>query len=339
MEPAESQPTNNPAHLDRLRRRAVVFCIVTTVVIAVVEIGVGWRFGLLSVFAEGLHTTADLIDSLVAFFLIMMASRPADRTHPFGHGKFDTLAGFLEGAWVGAAALWAIWMACKVLLGLTQPDPQPEMITIIAMAAASVVYWAVSAHVLRLSEVTRSPTVYAEAMHLRTHVYITIGLIVGLVLSRIGLARNWANADRIDSMVALALGVCLLFVAFRIVRPAIHQFMDRALPDEELREILDCLDEFRSEFVEVHAVRSRRSGTEQHVDIHMMVLPETTVQEGHDLTHRIEDHLVARHPGTRLLVHIEPADASAMQAFRDRDGVGAVMTGCFEAEKTDAPHR
>ena len=140
-----------------------------------------------------------------------------------------------------------------------------------------------------------------------------------------GLARGWPFADKIDPLVALVLGVYLIGVAFRIVRPTLAQFLDTSLPPEEIEEIAASLSEYRHNYVEVHAIRARRSGMERHVDIHLLVPPDTTVQGAHDLAHRVEEHLARAHPGTQLLVHIEPAGADAMTAYIERGSIGAVF--------------
>lgn len=321
-----------------LRRRAVLICVATTIVVAVFELLVGWRFALLSVMTEGLHTAADLLDSLIALALVIAASRPADSEHPYGHGKYDSLVAVIEGGGIGAAAAWALFKASQVLLGLADAAPRPDLSAMAVMLGASVVYLVVSGYVLRLASRTHSPAVYAEAMHLRTHVYITIGLLVGLLLSRVGLDRGWAHAERLDSLAALILACYLLTVAVRVIRPGLRQLVDAALPRSELDEIVGCLDAFRGEFVEIHAVRTRRAGTDRHVDIHLVVAPETTVQAAHDLSHRIEDRLVELYPGTRLLVHVEPAVGDALRDYVERDRVGVILLGKGSPVEREATH-
>ncbi len=237
--------TNQAVDPARLRKRAVLVCITITLVVASTETFIGWRFNLISVFAEGLHTFADLVDSMLALVLVLIAARPADQEHPFGHGKFDSLAGILEGMFVGASGIWAITKASQALMGLKEAHPLPELPAVVTMAVASVLYLFVSSYVLKLARKTRSPAVYAEAMHLRTHIYITIGLVFGLLLTRLGLSYDWAHAGNIDALVAMALGVYLLTVAFRVIRPAFWQLMDASLSREEIREITECLKEFR----------------------------------------------------------------------------------------------
>lgn len=335
---AANSTTVPPEELSRLRGRAVALCVVTTMLVAAIELLIGWRYGLLSLVAEGMHTAADLADSLLAAILVAKASRPADQEHPYGHGKFDTVAGLLEGTFVGLAALWAIYNAGQVLLGVEQPDPRPAIETVVAMVLASMLYLGVSTYVLRIAKRTQSPAVRAEGLHLRTHVYIAAGLVAGLLLSRVGIERGWAYAQRIDSLVTLALGVYLVSVAYRIMAPAFRQLVDSALPREEMRRIWRMLEEFRAEYVEVHAVRARRSGTEAHIDIHLMVLPDTTVEAAHELSHRIEQHLAAQVGDTHMLIHVEPADEAAMRAYETRGRVGDVVRSVGEHAEREALH-
>lgn len=323
------------ATLDRTRRRAVTICIVTTATVALAEILIGVLFNLISITAEGLHTAADLFDSLIAYFLVMVASLPADRNHPYGHGKFDSLGALIEGSFVVVTGGWAAFKGAAILIGYVQPEPRPEGVTVLVMVAASILYIAVSGYVLRLARQTDSPLVYAEAMHLRTHVYITLGLAAGLGLSRVGLAAGWSGADHIDALVAVVLGAYLIGIGVKIVRPGFRQLMDTALPEEDVARIAALLEEFRDDFVEVHGIRTRGAGTDRHVDIHLVVQGDRSVQSAHDLAHHIERRLRDSMPGVRLLVHVEPALGRAWQDYLARNRVGRVVMDAptpFEAE-------
>lgn len=309
----------------QLRRRAVLICIATTAVVAIVEIGIGLVFNLISITAEGLHTGADLADSLIALFLVGVASKPADEDHPYGHGKYDSLAAIVEGGFVVVTAAWALYKGSSVLLGFAVPEPRPEAVTLAAMGAASVLYVGVSSYVLHLARVTRSPAVRAEALHLRTHVYITAALLVGLGASHLGMERGWPHAQRYDALAAIMLGVYLLSVGLHIMSPGFRQLMDTALPREDFADIVACLEEFRGEFVEIHAIRGRSAGTDRHVDIHLVVDAEESVRRAHDLAHRIETRVVDRCPGARLLIHIEPALSRVWNDYLSRQRVGRVV--------------
>ena len=319
-------------------RRAVLLCVATTVVIAAVELTIGLTFNLLSVTAEGLHTAADLLDSLVALALITVALRPPDREHPYGHGKFDSLAGMVEGICVGASGIWALYAAGRVLLGVAQPQPRPEPLALIAMAVASIVYLFVSRYVLRLAARTGSPAVYAEGMHLRTHIYVTAGLFVGVLLSWYGLLRGWERAAYIDPAITVLLGLFLVAIGVRIVLSGYRQLLDSALPSAERDRIAACLGEFRHEFIEVHSLRTRQAGTDRHIDIHLVVPGEMTVDAAHELAHRIEQRVRQALPSARLLVHVEPAVGEILKRYAERGQAGIVIADEPTSAGREATH-
>jgi cation diffusion facilitator family transporter len=326
------------ADLNLRRRYAVSLCIGTTVIVACTELTAGRWFNLISITAEGLHTAADLADSVIAMVLVVVAGRPATGKHPFGHGKYDSLASVIEGLFVAASGCWAIFESGRVLLGLAEGHPRPEAPVIVAMGAASILYLVVSAAVLRIARETQSPAVRAEALHLRSHVYITIGLLASLVLTRFGEWLRWPHADHIDAVAAIVLGAYLLLLAYQIGWPGLRQLLDSALPSEEIEELASCLAEFRDEFVEIHNVRTRRAGTDRHVDIHLVVPGAMPVEQAHRLSHRIEARLVDRYPGTRLLVHVEPASPPALRAYIERDHVGVVVIAQSGIVSGEASH-
>ncbi len=315
----------------------MVACVSATAAVAVVELLVGWWFDLLSIFVEGVHTVADLADSLVALGLITLAARPPDKCHPYGHGKLDSAVGIIEGLCVTGTGVWALVTASRALLGYATVEPRPAVVALVAMACASVLYWFLSAYVLRIAQTTRSPAVYAEGVHLRTHVYVTAGLLVGLALSWVARRAGWAFAHQVDPAVAVMLGLVLIVIGVRIVRVGYRQMVDSALPPDEIDKIARCLDEFRGEFVEVHAVRTRQAGVDRHIDVHLVVPGEATVQAAHDLAHRIERRIIAELPGATFLVHIEPAVGDLLHRYEQRGRRGEIIVdqpGSAEQEST-----
>lgn len=321
-----------------LARRAVLACVAATTVVSAAEIALGWGYNLLSVFAEGLHTLADLLDSLIALVLVSWAARPPDANHPFGHGKFDTFAGMIEGAFVAASGAWAAWSAIAVLAGWIEQQPRPEAPALIAMLAASLVYVVVSRYVLRIARLTGSLAVRAESLHLMTHIYITLGLCAGLSLTAAAQRLNWSGAGWIDPSMALALGLFLLLLGARLIGAGAVQLADAALPHAEYDAVIETLREFADEFVEAHAVRTRRSGSERHVDVHLVVQGETSVSASHELAHRIEDRLHTRLPAAVLLIHVEPATPRMLARHAARGGVGEVMLNAGYTREHERSH-
>lgn len=311
-------PTHTPQQLETQRRvRAVKLCIVTSALVCIVELALGITLGLASLVAEGIHTLLDGLDSVVVLIAVYIAARPADRSHPFGHGKFEALGATVEASFVIAAAIGIAYESVDRMLHGKSPDAIPWYV-VAAMGGASVLYLFVSLYLLREARATRSPAVYAEAMHLQTHIYITAGLAVGLLVGAVG------DYPLVDNLLSLGVSVCLVFIGLHIFREVYRQFTDAALPKEDLDQIAALIDPFASRFVEVHGLRTRQSGAERHIEMHLVVLPETTVAAAHALGHEIEDAIATHWPTARTTVHIEPlntADANHRDWTKDQPKV------------------
>lgn len=281
--------------------RAVKVCIAASLLVCVVEFSMGWLLGLKSLVAEGIHTFLDGLDSVIVLIAVILAARPADRTHPYGHGKFEALGAAIEGSFVIMAGVAIAYDSVGRLIRGEAPPEIPYYVAGV-MAATSIFYYGLSIYLMRVARETRSPAVLAESLHLRTHIYITGGLAVGLLFGA------WGRKPIVDSILAVAVAVCLALIALQIFREVFKQFMDEALPDSEINELADVLKEFESRFVEIHGLRTRRAGVERHIEMHLVVLPDTTVSDSHELSHEIEDAISRKWPAARTAIHVEPVN-------------------------------
>ena len=291
-----------PRKVEAERRvRAVWISIVASFFVCLVEISLGWMLGLESLLAEGVHTFFDGAASVIVMIAVVKAAKPADQDHQFGHGKFEALGATVEGAFVFCAAIGIAYYAVGSLYFGEVPEKIPFYVCVV-MAVTSVFYWLVSAHLLRVARHTRSPAVFAEAMHLRTHIYVTGGLAGGLLIGRLG---GWLVAD---SILAMGVAICLFVVSFKIFREVLKQFTDAALPAEEIEELRRIVGKFENRFINVHGIRTRMAGAERLIEMHLVVMPETSVRDAHALCEHIEEALSRQWHGTRATIHIEPLD-------------------------------
>ncbi len=283
------------------RSRAVIVAICASSVVCIVEIGLGWWLGLESLLAEGAHTLLDAVDSLIVLLTVYRAARPADQRHPFGHGKYEALGAAIEGAFILAAALGILYRGLDRLITGQVPDQIPLYVCAVA-AAASVLYLFVSMHLMRIARETHSPAVLAAALHLRTHTYITPGIGGGLLIGRLG---DWPIAD---TMLTLGIAICLAGMAVRIFREVSRQILDVALPDDEVELLARRIGRFGDRFVEGHGLRTRRAGTERHIEMHLVMHPDESVATAHSLGDEIEAAVRQMWPTARVTVHIEPVN-------------------------------
>ena len=148
---------------------------------------------------------------------------------------------------------------------------------------------------------TQSAALEADAAHLLTDVYTSFGVAFGLLLVKI---TGWAYFDPIA---AIAVAVLIIKTGYDLVMQSTRVLLDETLPDEELEEIRRCVREHRGDIISgYHKLRARRAGSRRHVDLHVVVDPDLTITEAHDIAEHIEDDIRACIPNTDVLVHVEP---------------------------------
>lgn len=287
----------------KIRKRAVHIAIAASVSVAIIELLLGILLHLESLLAEGIHTLLDGVDSVIVLVTIYLAARPADRKHPFGYGKYEALGAAVEGVFVLGAGAGIAYRALSRLMTGESP-PSIPMYVCALMLVAAVFYYIVSIYLMRIARESGSPAIYAEAMHLRTHIYITGGLAIGLLVGALG---DWPI---IDTFLALAVAVCLIGIAWQVLQQVWKQMMDVSLPRSEVERLSEMIQPFGHRFVEVHGIRTRQAGVERHIEMHLVVQPDTSVQAAHDLSHEIEDAILAAWPAAHVTVHIEPLNTS-----------------------------
>jgi cation diffusion facilitator family transporter len=283
----------------RRRIRAVVIAIGASVVVSATELSLGWFLGLRSLQAEGIHCLLDAVDSVIVLIAVLIAARPADRSHQFGHGKFEALGATVEASFVLVAGVGIAYSAIVLLIRQEAPERIPLYVSLV-MIAAAVFYFIVSVFLMREARETKSPALLAEALHLRTHIYVAGGVGLGLLAGSLG---EWPVAD---SILALIVAICLIVISGRIFREVLNQFTDAALPPEEIETLAGIVKRFDARFIEVHGLRTRLSGADRQIQMHVTLRPETTVAAAHQLCDDIEEAICSEWPTSNTTVHIEP---------------------------------
>lgn len=289
----------------RRNRAAALLSLGSNATLAVAKLVVGLVTGSVAVLSDAANSAGDLVASGIAFAGVRAASRPADEDHPYGHERSENLAALVEGLLVlaagGAVAVEATRRLLTGSAGLVSLD-----VAVAVMVASALVNLAVSARLRRVARATGSPAIAADAAHIASDVWTSAGAAAGLIIV-------WATGwTRVDAAVGVAISLYVVVVGARIAWRAGQILIDQALPDDEMRAISATLDDFAArEGVGFHALRARRSGTKRHIDMHMVVDPETTVREGHVLTGRVKAAVRRTLPGSEVLIHLEDHDQGA----------------------------
>ena len=305
----------------RQNRAAVILSVTSNAVLTIMKLIVGLVSGSVAVLSEAANSAGDLLASGIAFAGVRAAARPADEDHPYGHEKSENLAAAIEGALILiAGAAVAIEAVRRLISGA-------EVIThlnlaIAVMIASAIVNVAVSARLRAVARRTGSPAVEGEAAHLSSDVWTSAGTATGLLLVAV---TGWRW---LDAVVGLLVAAYVIWVGGRLLWRGVQVLLDRALPDDERDVIEGVLTGFTADGVSFHALRGRRAGSKRHVDLHMVVPPETTVRNGHLMSGRVKGALRAALPDTDVLIHIED---------REREGAEGVGRPVANLSRDERP--
>jgi cation diffusion facilitator family transporter len=303
----------------RQNRAAVILSVTSNAILTIMKLIVGLLTGSVAVLSEAANSAGDLLASGIAFAGVHAAARPADEDHPYGHEKSENLAAAIEGALIliagSAVAIEAVRRLVSGAQGITNLN-----LAIAVMTAAALVNVAVSRRLRAVARRTGSPAVEGEAAHLSSDVWTSAGTAAGLLLVAVT-GWNW-----LDAVVGLLVATYVIWVGGRLLWRGVQVLLDRALPDDERDVIEGVLTGFAGDGVSFHALRGRRAGNKRHVDLHMVVPPETTVRNGHLLSGRVKSALRAALPDTDVLIHLEDREREGAE------GVGRPMANLSRDE-------
>jgi cation diffusion facilitator family transporter len=253
--------------------------------------------GLLS---DAVESVVNLAAGVMALAMLTIAARPADDDHAYGHSKAEYFSSTTEGLLILAAAAAIIYTAVQRFA-----DPQPLErlgIGLAISAGASLVNLAAARILMRAGRRENSITLEADAQHLMTDVWTSVGVIAAIGLVAV---TGW---QKLDPIIAVAVGLNIVRVAFRILRRSIAGLMDASLPEAELEIIARVMGIYEARGVAFHALRTRQSASRRFVSVHMLVPGAWTVHDAHHHAEDFEGDIRRELPGTIVSTHLEPVD-------------------------------
>jgi cation diffusion facilitator family transporter len=295
-------------------RPYAVLSIVVAVLTIGLKLGAYLLTGSVGLFSDAAESVVNLVAAVAALWALIYAARPPDEEHAFGHSKAEYFSSGLESSLIIIAAVWIGVTAWERLM-----DPQPLenvglglSITLVAAALNG----GVALVILRAGRRLRSITLRADAHHLLTDVWTSVGVVLGVALVQL---TGWLV---LDPLIGLVVAANIVRIGVRLLRDTASGLLDRALPLEDQEAILAVLSRYEEEGIRFHALRTRSSGQRRFVSMHVLVPGRWTVQQGHDLSEEIEEDLAEVLPRSTFFIHIEPSEdpASFADQSLDRDG-------------------
>jgi cation diffusion facilitator family transporter len=292
----------------RSARTYALLSIVASLLTTTLKFGAYALTGSVGLFSDAAESLVNVVAASVAFWALTYAARPPDIEHAYGHTKAEYFSSALEGALILFAAALIVYQA---ILRLLHPQPLERIGLGLALAVAGAAINAVVALILlRAGKRMRSISLEADARHLLTDVWTTVGVLVALALVAL------TGVRALDPLIALLVAANIIWTGVRLLKETGYSLLDAALPQEDLRTIEDVLVGFRRRGIEFHALRTRRSGTRRFVSVHVLVPGDWTVKHGHDVLEEIESALRQALPETTVFTHLEPREDP--RAFLDQ---------------------
>jgi cation diffusion facilitator family transporter len=289
--------------MNRAARMARLSIVSNSALIAM-KLIVGILSGAVSIISEAIHSLMDLAAALMAFFSIRIASRPADRKHPYGHEKVENVSGVIEAILIFVAAGLIIFESIKKVL-TAEPLHHVEL-GVAVMFVSGLVNTVVSRILYRVAHQEQSVALEADALHLKTDVYSSVGVGAGLlILVLLERVFRLPWAIYIDPGVAMVIAAVILWESTKMLRKAFAPLLDTSIDSADLAAIRRSVEKHPN--ATLHAIRTRRAGGKKHIDFHLSVPASMSVQESHELCDVIERDLENELTNTSVLIHIEPA--------------------------------
>lgn len=284
--------------LSDVATRAALLSFGSNALLMVLKLAAGFAFGSVAVVGDGIDSAEDVFASGLTFFTVRLALQPADLEHPYGHGKAESLSAMSQAALIFGGSVFITVAAVRRLLAEEADVMVGPSLAVMGMTVAAnlLVAW----YALHAARVSGSVAIAADARHLLTNVVQAAAVIVGLAL--VGLTGRHA----FDPIVALALAAYLAWIALGIFREALSELVDTALPPAEVAGIEQLLSRPEHGMRGFHELRTRKSGREKHIDLHLLVDPAITVSEAHQLVDELEEEIRGAIPEAVVTIHVDP---------------------------------
>jgi cation diffusion facilitator family transporter len=283
------------------KRGAAALSIASNTTLILLKVVAGTITGSVAILSEAMHSSIDLIASIVAYISVSKADEPADEDHRYGHEKIENLSAAIEGMLILVGSGVIAFEAIRHLVIGSKVERLGVGIAVLGISA--VANLVVGGVVARRARATESAALEGDAAHLRTDALTSLGVLVGLALVLV------TGADWIDPIVALAVAAAIVASGLRILTRSSRVLVDEALPPDELAAIREAVLAFGPRGVAgFHKLRTRRAGARRYVDLHVQFRSGTTLEAAHATAHELQDAIQSRLRGADVLIHLEPED-------------------------------
>lgn len=277
---------------------AASLSIISNGIIILFKLTAGIITGSMSVISEAIHSSSDFLASVLTFFAVKRSSEPADKDHPFGHGKYEDVAGFVEGILILLASFYIIWESCKKIISNNSLEfnSTPGIVVMCIAIAANLL---VSSYLFAVAKKTDSVALKADAQHLSTDVYSSLGVLIGLILIKI------TGITILDPLIAILVALIILKTGVSVIKETLNDLLDRTLPDDDIKVIENIINGCEKIYG-FKNLKSRKSGSTRDIDITLLCEESMPIKECHGICDLLEAKIQEVLPNTLITIHCEP---------------------------------
>lgn len=279
---------------------AAVLSIVSNLLLIILKIVAGILSRSIGIISEAIHSASDLFASVITFFSVSESSKPADNNHQFGHGKIEDFTSFIEGILIIFAAFYIIYEALKKIIFSLQVEVDTN-IGVIVMFISVIANIFVSAYLFKTAKKTGSTALYADGEHLRTDIYSSLAVLIGLILIKI------TDIHIFDPIMAIIVSIIIFIAGYKICEKSAKNLLDTSLEEDDITQIKNIIGKYIGvEVIELKNLRTRKAGLEKIVELTLIVEKTMQISNSHELCDKIEEEIELNLKNTDILIHLEP---------------------------------
>ena len=287
-------------HINKKKKLTAGLSIISNVTLTILKIIAGIISGSLSIISEAIHSMSDLLASFLTFFSVIKSSQPADKDHPYGHGKYEDMSGFLEGALIILASLFIIYESAKKIIFSHSLEFESNL-GIIVMLIAVILNIIVSSLLFKVAKESNSISLYADGEHLRTDVYSSLGVLLGLILIKI------TGYTLLDPIIAILVAGFIYKTGFSILKKAMDNLLDHSLPEKDIEKIKNIIEtNLGTAKLKENSIKARQVGPSTDIDFILQFPKEASLCECHKICEEIENQIKTTFLNSSISIHYEP---------------------------------
>jgi len=282
------------------KKKAAMFSILSNASLIVLKLIAGVISGSIGIISEAIHSGSDLLASFIAYFSVSKSALPADSDHQFGHGKYEDFAGLTEGALIILAAFYIIYESVQKLMYHSAFEMNVN-VGLFVMLASVIANILVSTYLFKIAKKTDSVALYADGEHLRTDIYSSLAVFIGLLCIKI------TGNTIYDPIIAIIVAVIIFWTGFKICDSSRKNLLDTSLSACENSQIQEVVSEYiGEEVISLKHMRTRKAGMKKNIELILTVEKNMHISVAHELCDKIECKIEEQLQNTDITIHLEP---------------------------------